>query len=202
MAASTFNHEETQYTVGVDVGTGNSFGVDIESFERHREVLVPPSAEQIDGYIAQYEYAKKASDEAKAALDIEKDKLVFLADHFGHPAPGADQSIRLAGLRNAARITRGSSVVIDEPAVLELQKATKSLPALFACLFSSQTTHKLLKDARKALLAVQVPQRRHEKLLAMFGKCFDVKTNAPSVKVEVIKPEKVAKKPRSGKAAA
>jgi len=169
------------------------------TLERHKDELVPPSPEQIDSYIAQYEYAKKVLDEAREAAETEKDKLVFLADNFGHRPAHAEQSLRLQGLRNAAVVTRSTTVVVDEAAVIELQKETCDIPAIFPRLFAARTKHTLIEGARDVLKALDLPRRKHERVLALFGKCFDVKTNAPGLKVEVIKPQKPAKKPRGSK---
>jgi hypothetical protein len=209
--ASSVSINGKDYQAGVDFGSGLGHTLidhpqnkraereAREEMERHRDVLVPPSPEQIDGHIADYEAAKAEAEKAKERVQDAKKIIVFLADNFGHRAQGAEQSVRLAGVRNAALVTRGSTVVIDEAALLELKLAVDPLPGIFELLFAAQTTHKLLKGARTALLSLCIPKRKHEKLLSLFGKCFDVKTNEPSLKVEVIKPEKPAKKPRASK---
>jgi hypothetical protein len=173
-----------------------------EDIERQRDVLVPPTAEQIDRHIADYQQRKAEAEKAQEFVDDAKKILVFLADHFGHRPAHAEQSLRLQGLRNAAVVTRSTTVVVDESAVIELQKETLDIPAIFPRLFAVRIKHTLIEGARDVLKALDLPRRKHEKVLALFGKCFDVKTNAPSLKVEVIKPEKPAKKPRAAKAVA
>lgn len=162
----------------------------------------PLTPEEIDAEIVWYETAQGEFNDAKERLDQAKGRLIFLADKFGHKPTHADQSMRLAGRRNTVTVTRGTTVTVNEPAVADLKKYLGDLgSAIFERLFAAQTKHTLIEGARDLLKKMTLPRRTEEKVLSLFGRCIDLKAKAPSVKVEVIKPEKPAKQ-RKGKAAA
>jgi len=163
---------------------------------------LPPSNVDIDNSIAGYEYAKAAAKQATLLADAAKQRVIFLVDNFGYCPANAPQSKRLDGLRNTATVTRGSSVTVKEGAVQILAIAIANIPGLFKRLFTPTTKHSLVKGAADAIKALDLPERRLEKILSLFGQCFDVKTAEPSLSVSVIKAEKPAKKPRPAKAAA
>jgi hypothetical protein len=167
---------------------------------------LPPTPDEIDSAILFYKNAKACFAAAKKTMEAEQETLVKLVDKYGHRPAGAEQSIRMAGRRNTVTITRGTTVTVDEQAVEVLDNYLGPLligaSRIFDRLFAKQTTHKLLKGASEFLKEVDFPQRTEEKILSLFGRCIDVKTNAPSVKVKVIKAEKPARKARGGKVAA
>jgi hypothetical protein len=169
---------------------------------RHPDAM-PPSPEEIDGLVADYEYAQKIATGAKEDLDAAKERLIFFADNFGHRPAHAEQSIRLSGRHNTVTVTRGTTVTVNDRAVDDLQVflSHNSLMSILPRLFGRQTKWVLIDGARDVLKTVSLPQRFENKLLSLFGRCIDVKTKSPSVKIEVIKPEKPAKA-RKGKAAA
>jgi hypothetical protein len=165
-----------------------------------------PTPDEIDAEIAFYENAQECLKTAKATADKYRDNLVSLADRFGSRPAHAEQSLRLAGRRNTLTVTRGTTVTVNEAAVADLEQYLGNLmvgsTTIFDRLFARSTTHKLLEGARELLKKLDLGRRTEEKTLSLFGRCIDLKTKSPSVKVEVIQPEKPARKPRAGKKAA
>lgn len=165
--------------------------------------VLPPTPDEIDTEISFYNNAAECLKAAQKTCDDYKARLVFLADHFGARPEGAEQSLRLSGRRNTLTVTRGTSVAINEQAVGDLKGYLGELGLpIFEQLFTAQTTHKLVEGARSLLKKLSMPRRAEERVLALFGKCIDVKAKAPAVKVEVIKPEKPKRQPKAGKKAA
>jgi hypothetical protein len=162
--------------------------------------------DEIDAEIAFYRNAQECLKAAQATADQYRDRLVFLADNFGTVPAHAEQSLRLAGRRNTVTVTRGTTVTVNEPAVQDLELyiygnfGAKS--GIFQRLFAATTKHTLVEGARELLKTLSLPRRTEEKVLSLFGRCIDLKSKSPSVKVEIVKPEKPARKPRAGKAAA
>lgn len=162
----------------------------------------PMTPDEIDAEIIFYQQALECAKAAKDSADKYRDKLVELADRYGARPAHAEQSLRLAGRRNTVTVTRGTTVTVNEPAVAELETYLNTAgPHVFSQLFATQTKHTLIEGARDLLKKLTLPRRTEEKVLSLFGRCIDLKTKAPTVKVEVIKPEKPARKPRSSRKA-
>jgi hypothetical protein len=165
--------------------------------------LKPPTPDEIDTEIVAYKIAQLCAAHAKEALDAAKQKLVFMADSFGHRPAHAEQSLRLAGRRNTLTVTRGTTVTVNEQEVAEFERylgPTLGQP-FFGQLFAKTTKHTLVEGARDLLKKLTLPRRSEEKVLSLFGRCIDLKPKAATVKIEVIQPEKPARKPRTAKAA-
>jgi hypothetical protein len=174
-----------------------------EDTMRIATAALPPTPDEIDAEIAFYNNAQACLKTAQQTADDYKQRLIFLADSFGKTPAHAEQSIRLAGRRNTVTVTRGTTVTVNEPAVADLKTYLGDFNnGLFPRLFAVTTKHTLVEGARDLLKKLSLPRRTEEKVLSLFGKCIDIKSKSPSVKVEVIKPEKPAKKPRAGKVAA
>ncbi len=158
----------------------------------------------IDRAIAELEKADTELDLAKHSHGILKGALISVVKKYGTVPPHAEQSKRLFGRRNVATITTGTVTTVNEAAVDDLNTYCdeQSILNVFYDLFATETKYKLIDGARNVLAAIQLPKRTHEKVLSLFGRCFDIKPKAPSLKVELIEPVKPAKKPRAGKAAA
>lgn len=164
---------------------------------------LPPTPDEIDAEIAFYQAALACAKQAQEDANKYRDRLVQLADSFGKRPAHAEQSLRLAGRRNTVTVTRGTTVTINEPAVADLERYLGETGAqIFDQLFAKQVKHTLIEGARDLLKKITLPRRIEEKVLSLFGRCIDLKTKAPTVKVEVIQPEKPVRKPRSRKAAA
>ncbi len=167
-----------------------------------RSLMLPPTVAEIDFMIQNYETIKTTYEVAKAELDRARDHMILMVEKFGHRPPHAEQSKRLHGTRNTATATTGTSVVVNESAVYDLQLYLVDLPAIFSRLFNRQTKHTLVEGAHDVLKEIELPRRKHEKILSLFGRCIEIKTKAPSLKIEIVKAEKPTAKPRSNKGVA
>jgi len=163
-----------------------------------------PTPEEIDAEILFFQNAQACYRAAKETMEAAQKKLVLVVDLHGTRPPHAEQSIRLAGRRNAVTVTRGTTVTVHEPAVEELENylCEQVAEGIFERLFARQITHRLVEGARELLKTLSLSRRTEEKVLSLFGKCVDLKTKAPTVKIEVIQPEKPARKPRASRKAA
>ena len=161
------------------------------------------TVDQIDDCIVDIEFYKRELAVAKKAYDDAQDVVIQIVQAHGSVPPHAEQSKRLLGRRNVATITTGTTTTVNEDAVDELKQYLGSTHrSIFESLFATETKRKLIDGARNVLSAIALPKRAHEKVLSLFGRCFDIKPKSPSLKVEVIKAEKPARKPRAEKAAA
>lgn len=160
--------------------------------------------DEIDECIVELEGAERLYKAAKETYDEVKETLIALAQTHGTVPAGAGQSKRLLGRRNVITITTATSTTISESAVEELLAylVNEKKQWLFGQLFASETKHKLIDGARNVLASFDLPKRTHEKVLSLFGRCFDIKPKSPSLKYDLIVPVKLPKKPRAGKVAA
>ena len=166
--------------------------------------VLPPTPEEIDQAILDFESAQRLQKAAKETFDQVRDRLVFLADSFGHRPAHAEQSLRLLGKRNTVTVTRGTTVSVDESAVLDFELFLSNAglyTGLFPKFFARQIKHSLIEGAKDVLKTITLPRRTEEKIASLFGRCVDLKTKAPTVKVDTITPEKPARKPRAKAAA-
>ena len=166
--------------------------------------VIPPTPEEIDGVIANYEVALKMTQDADRLLAGMKERLIFLVDHFGAVPAHAEQSKRISGRHHEATITFSTSYTVIEQGVTDLHDYLKqhALEKIFPRFFVAQIKHKLVDGARDVLRTMEMPKRVSERIAALVGLAIDVKTAAPSLKVKTVQPEKPARKPRGGKAGA
>jgi hypothetical protein len=162
-----------------------------------------PTPAQIDTIVAAYEQAEACFDAAKATLDTHKKRLIALALGYGDVPAGAEKSTRLLGQLTEITVTQGSTIALKDSAVAALEAALNAndCESVFGRLFSAVTKYKLVKGADKALRTAGLPQRLADKVMRMYGACFDVKTNAPSLKITRLA-EQPKRKPRARKVAA
>ncbi len=157
--------------------------------------MTVPTPKQIDDLIAEYaaakgladtlaEPAKKASD---AAGEI-KLQLTEMVEAWG--ARHTEKSKRLIGLRNTATTTTATRVTIVDAAVDKLRAylETTETPELAAEFFVPHVSYSLVSGTggpAEKLKSLTVPQRLRKKIATMIQRCFEVKTSAPSLKVEL-----------------
>lgn len=162
-----------------------------------------PTVDQIDACVADYESAERLFRAAQETRDTAKLAMIALVERHGSPVPNAEQSKRLVGRRNTATITTGTVIAINEDQVEELERylMDELRYDVFNKLFATERKHKLIDGARNVLAGIQMPRRIHEKVLSLFGRCFDIKPKSPSLKTTSIQPEKPARTPRRKAAA-
>jgi hypothetical protein len=151
-----------------------------------------PTGKRIDELIAQYaelqQQAMEASTEAKAKqslADASKSIVVALVEEFG--VRHAEKSKRLTGLRNSATTTTATRVKVDDAAVDKFRETlTKSeMPELSGEFFSERVTYQLVASPQEVLKRLDLKAALRRKFAALLGLCFQMTTNAPSLKVDV-----------------
>lgn len=159
----------------------------------------PLTIDQIDECILEFESAQRLFAAAKETFDQAKQQLTTIVQAHGSTPDGAEQSKRIIGRRNKATVTVGNSTSVNEEGVHELlgYLTKQERPEVFDKLFVAETKFKLLDSARNVLAAIKLPKTVHERVLSLFGRCIDVKPKAPALKVDVIVPEKPARKARA-----
>jgi hypothetical protein len=154
-----------------------------------------PTPDQIDELAVRY--AKALADVAAADVIFDKieSEAIALVQKHGVVPPNAEASRRLEGRISEFTVTTGNSVTIDEARVQDLKGAldANGFIAIFPNLFQERTRHELVKGADVAIVAAGMPKRLTEKVLAMFGRCFDAKKKSPSLKVKTIAVTKAKK---------
>lgn len=152
-----------------------------------------PTPAQVDALVKRYADAKADADAAKAAADVLKEsadkvkaELVAMVESFGRPH--AQSSKRLAGQHNTATTTIGKRTVIDDDAVeifrdyLDKQDLTE----ISGRFFVAHTSYSLVDGPQEVLKTLSLGARVRTKIAALLGLCFQIKVNAPSLKIETV----------------
>lgn len=162
------------------------------------------TADEIDCCLLEFEQREVAAEAAMERVKLAKLAVIALVQQHGAVVPTATESKRVLGRRNQATVTTPKLTTVDESAVDELGTycAEHNLDGIFDRIFSTEVRHKLIDGARKVLASLTIAKRHHDKIEALFGRCFHVTPKAPSLKVDVIKPEKPARKARAQKVGA
>ncbi len=166
--------------------------------------LTRPNPEFIDGVIAEYEAARAIAEAADARTREAKDRVTYMTELYGYAVPGAEQSKRIDGRRNSATITRSTTVTVNPVAVTEFEIYLQQIDhhKLFDRLFTRTVKYALREGAQDVLRGFEIGRRVSERIHSLFGKAFEVRTNAPSLKVKLIEPETPVRKGRGKKEAA
>lgn len=160
---------------------------------------IKPWGQWIDAKIAEYAELKEAADvaaaKAKEAADLAgavKAELTEIVEKFG--ARHTEKSKRLQGVRNFATTTTATRISIDAEKVEDLRTwlEKEELPAVAEKFFVAQTTYSLVQGPQDVLRTLTLGKRIHTKISALLGLCFQIKTNVPSLKVEVAETEPLA----------
>ncbi len=151
-----------------------------------------PTPKQIDDLIAEYAAAKSnaqmmaavAASAADEAGEI-KERLTAMVEQWGRRH--TEKSRRLFGLRNTATTTTATRVSIDDAAVEKLRAylGTTETPRLAEEFFVAHTSYSLVSGPDEKLRSLNVGGRLRTKITAMLKSCFEIKTTAPSLKVEL-----------------
>lgn len=162
-----------------------------------------PAPQFIDNQIQAYEALRDEVEFQKAHLDDAKQRLLHMIAKFGYPVPGSEQSRRIAGALHAASAVTSNSVTVNPAAASELELALAHIGRadLFGSLFIRQTKFALVEGASDAIRTAALPGRLRDKIEGMFGKSFEVRANAPSLKCKLLLPDqsRAPRKPRAEK---
>jgi hypothetical protein len=159
-------------------------------------VATAPTPKQIDALIVKYAglqqetiAAGAASRKASDAADVVKAELTLMVESFG--LAHTDKSKRLVGLHNTATTTTGTRVSVDDAAVDGLREYLDKteLPELAGRFFVARTTYSLVQGPAEVLKTLTLGKRVRTQISSLLGLCFQVKTNAPSLKIVVVDPE-------------
>lgn len=155
------------------------------------ELLKAPTPKQIDTLIAEYAaaqskaaalgtVAKMASEDA----GVLKARLTEMVETFG--GRHTEKSKRLAGLHNEAMTTTATPTVIVPAAVdsfLVFLRA-KAMARLLGFFFKREIVYSLVAAPAEVLRNLKLSDKVRETVTPMVASCFEVKKNAPSLKVK------------------
>lgn len=122
------------------------------------------------------------------AADVIKGELVAMVETFG--ARHTEKSKRLKGLHNTATTTTATRVSID-PTAVETFRAwldTRELAEISGRFFVEQVTYSLVEGPQEVLKTLSLAKRIRTQVESLLGRCFQIKTNAPSLKIETVAP--------------
>lgn len=151
-----------------------------------------PTPKQIDRLIAEYAAAQseaaghaavaKTSSEAAGEIKL---RLTAIVEKFG--SRHTEKSKRLAGLHNTATTTTATRVTIDDAAVEKLRGylATTESPELVEEFFVPHTSYSLVSGPDEKLKSLTMGARLRTKITGLLKNCFEIKTQNPSLKVEL-----------------
>ena len=151
-----------------------------------------PTPKEIDALIAEYAAAQGIALEmgamAKEASDTAggiKVRLTAMVETWGgrHTA----KSKRLAGLHNTATTTTATRVSVDDAAVEAMRTflSTTEQPELAEQFFVSHTSYSLVAGPDEKLKSLTMGGRLRAKIRSLLKNCFEIKTNTPSLKIEM-----------------
>lgn len=156
------------------------------------DLMKAPTPEEIDTLIANYAEAQGEAMAigavAKLKLDaagVLKAQLTATVEQWG--ARYTEKSKRLAGAHHTATTTTGTRIAIDPAAVAQFKDYLDSaeLPDVVERFFLAHTSYSLVDGPTEVLRTLDLGKRIRAKIAALVGLCFQVKTNAPSLKVDV-----------------
>ncbi len=159
-----------------------------------------PTPEQIDALVIEYAAAQlvalsanTVSKSANEAVGKIKERLTALVETHGFRH--TEKSKRLVGLHNTATTTTGTRVSIDDGKVEDLRTYLDAaeVPGLASRFFSVHTSYSLVSGPAEVLKTLTLGKRLRTKITSLLGLCFEIKTNAPSLKIETVAAEKPVK---------
>jgi hypothetical protein len=161
-------------------------------------LLKAPTRTQVDTLVKRYADAKSEADSIaavakmkNAAADEIKVELVAMVETFGFRH--TEKSKRLAGDHNLATTTTATKVSIDDDAVEKFRTylGDRKLTELAGRFFVAHTSYSLVEGPNDVLKTLSLGTRIRDKVASLIGLCFKIKTNAPSLTIVTVTPEKV-----------
>jgi hypothetical protein len=159
------------------------------------ETVKAPTPAQVDALVN--EYAQAQSDAAAAATaaavaaglsDEVKQRLVAMVKTFGFRH--TEKSLRLAGNHNRATITTGTRTTVDAAAVEKFRTylGKQELTEISGRFFVEHVSYSLVEGPQEVLKTLSLGKRIRDKAASLIALCFQIKTNAPSLKIETVTP--------------
>jgi hypothetical protein len=158
-----------------------------------------PTPKQIDALIAEYAAAQNKAAALGAVAKLSSDaageikvRLTAMVEQWG--GRHTEKSKRLAGLHNTATTTTATRVSIDDGAVETFRAylGTTEMPELAGQFFVAHTSYSLVSGPDEKLKTLTMGARLRTKITGLLKGCFQIKTNAPSLKVECTDQQKAA----------
>jgi hypothetical protein len=155
-----------------------------------------PTPAQVDALVSEYAKAQGEATAAATAAKVAqglanevKDRLVAMVELHGFRH--TEKSKRLAGLHNTATTTTATRVSVDDAAVGAFRSYLEDheLAELSGRFFVEHVSYSLVEGPQEVLKRISVGKRIREKIASLLGLCFQIKTNAPSLKIETVDPQ-------------
>jgi len=152
-----------------------------------------PTRAQVDALVNEYAKVKADSDAAATlakmtdeVTDKVKQRLVAMVESFG--VRHAEKSKRLAGNRNTATTTTGTRTSVDDAAVETFRTFLnkQELTEISGRFFVEHVSYSLVAGPQEVLKTLLLGTRIRDKVASLLGLCFRIKTNAPSLKIEIV----------------
>lgn len=156
------------------------------------ETETKPAPKQIDALIASFAAAQSNAAEWAACAKVRADKageikvhLTAMVETWG--GRHTEKSKRLVGLHNTATTTTATRVSIVDEAVEKLRNylGTTETPDLAEEFFVEHISYSLVSGPDEKLKTLTMGARLRTKIAGMLKSCFEIKTSAPSLKVDV-----------------
>lgn len=162
-----------------------------------------PTADQLDKLATLYSAAKADQAAANKVFAYIESGCISLVQKHGAASPNAEKSRRLDGTLSEFMVTKSDTLTVIQDRVKDLKDALAAdgHPAFFDKLFVESTKFEFVKGAADAFKGDSLPKRLTEKVLKLWGRCIDVKSKKPSLKVTLATPNKPAKKAKKAGAA-
>lgn len=157
-----------------------------------------PTAARVDALVRKYSeaqaVAKGYAEEMRAAnekAEAIKAELVELVQ--AHGRRHTEKSKVLLGVHSRAMVTVGTRIVLDPEAVETFRGylIEKEMTELAGRFFSTHVSYQLVDGPQEVLGTLKLGARIRNKMKSLLGLCWQVKTNAPSLKVELTAAEPV-----------
>jgi hypothetical protein len=151
-----------------------------------------PSVKEIDDLIVKYSTARKAADAEKAvakvssaAADVVEEQLTAMVEQWG--ARHTEKSKRLAGLNGNTATTTTATPTVIVPTAVEKFLAflrEKKMVRFLGHFFERNISYSLVAAPAAVLKGLKIADETRETLAPLVALCFEVKKNAPGLKVE------------------
>jgi hypothetical protein len=167
------------------------------------EEVKAPTPSQIDALVREYSgsaaavaFASGMLSTANKAQGEIKVRLIAMVESFGFRH--TEKSKRLLGAHSTATTTTGTFLSVDAEAVTAFRTYLDScdMPNLSERFFSAHTSYSLVDGPADVLRTMDLGKRVATKISSMVALCFKVSTKAPTLKIEVVTPEKPERTPR------
>lgn len=163
---------------------------------RGMRIVAPASPEEVadrtkalarlDEDASAYYGWKEIEDQAKREAATLKPVILAAVEKLGSVPDSAPKSLRADTEGFVCTRTIGSTMEIDDEAVLEFDLAmnTKKLREIFDALFVRRIEYQLSPAAQQMMQHGKLPQQYAEMIHSYYSRCFSAKTTTPTLNVD------------------